>query len=519
MPHDDKMKDFFSQRHPDYIKWMPVWEKMYCAYLGGTEFKKTFLWRFECEDNPDYENRLGRSAYENLLLDIVKRREGLVYGRKIVRKSETNKQFILDAINKNTDKMGTPRDPFIQKCFRLMQVFGWLPVLTDKSSGILETQQDQRDQQLFPYAVPILPLNFLNWSVDKENQLIWALIKTVRDISVDRYTKTLAVEYRIVTRDTIEIWREPPSNSGVRMDPVLIRIIEHGLGIVPIVLLNDLEPEQTSIVGRPSLLDPCDLSVKLFNQSSWYDQLIYKTNYATLAIHPFDDEGVEKEKVVGPGLVIWVKDGESMPEWIAPNTDAADVFERKLADMRRRIYEQAELEGGFAEEGTRDISGKAHTFRSRPTEDMARRLAQGMEDFECDLETMLMVDWEEDTGYKCKVYYPRTFGIMSTSAAIEELEVIDKSQSLPPSVKGFLAARIITTSSFVELSDEEIAVMEKETMEFNSAESQTAREEAGEEIRTRAQRETETVRAQTDIEVAAEQTRAAFAPSRASTLF
>ena len=503
--NESNIASFLQKKHPDYLKWLPVWKKMYCAYLGGAEFKKGFLWRFEGEDDNDWANRLQRSAYENLLLYIVDRRQGLVYNRRIVRESDTSKPKVLQAINRNMDNMGTPRDQFVKKVFRLMQVFGWLPILTDKPSEESITQQDQQDRQLYPYSIPILPFNFLNWAIDEQKELEWALIRGIAYVGDDP-TKPIKVnEYRIVTKESIAVWREKPGKSNKNKYEE-VAVVNHGLGRTPIVLLDDLEPEQASIVGRPSLLDSCDLSLKLFNQSSWYDQLVYKTNYATLAAHPFDDNSKEEPEIVsGPGYVMWVPPEEDMPEWISPDTAAADIFERKLADMRRRIYEQAELEGGFAEEGTRDISGKAHTFRAKPTENMAKRLAQDMEDFECELETMLMENWEKDNAYECKIFYPRTFGIVATADALADLQAVEDSTVLPQEVKGILASQIILTSSFIELSDKRMKELQEKIEGFDPAAEEMAKAKALEQIKVDAQKQLEVVKAQAQKDVVVQQ--------------
>ncbi len=92
-------------------------------------FKRSFLWKYEREEHEDWLDRLQRTAYENLLLDIIKRRESLLFSRKILRSAQTSKREILEKINNNIDAQGTLREQFIKKdgyinYFNLFSFFG-----------------------------------------------------------------------------------------------------------------------------------------------------------------------------------------------------------------------------------------------------------------------------------------------------------------------------------------------------------------------------------------------------------
>ncbi|MCG8377571.1 MAG: hypothetical protein MI702_13930, partial [Chlorobiales bacterium] len=249
----------------------------------------------------------------------------------------------------------------------------------------------------------------------------------------------------------------------------------HDLGIVPVVILNDLLSDEDSLVGSPSLLDPCELSIQLFNQTSWYDQLLYKTNYSTLAATPFNGSSEEPEIIVGAGDVFWVPEGGEMPKWISPDTAPAEVFERRLNNLRRRIYEQAELDAGLQSDSLRELSGEAYGHRTKPVEDMARRLGKNLESFENNLDTIMIRYWEGNADFIPTVVYPKRYGVRAIRDALVELSAVENSVSLPQEVKSILASKIVFTEGFAELSDEEQDQLEQTIRDYDPLESEARR--------------------------------------------
>lgn len=467
------LERLFAARHEEYLRAHDVWETMYLAWQGGRAFKRAFLWRYEREEHEDWLERLRRASYENLLRDIVTRRESLVFGRRVTRIVAGTGAEYAERINRDMDGRGTGRDRFVRACFRLSQVFGFLPVLIDRHR---EGEAGEDERGGLPYAAPLLPFDLLNWSRAADGSLDWALVRHRLRRDADPFAPASAeTEYRLLTRGLIRIWRESADERALSQGrPAAAKIVEVGavqddLGCVPLVFLYDQESEDGSLPGRPSLLDPCELSVKLFNQTSWYDQLLYKTNYSTLAANPFNGSSEEPEVVVGAGDVFWVPEGGQMPAWISPDVGPAEVFERKLKDMRRRIYEQAELDAGAPEETRDTLSGEAYDRRRRPTEDMARRLGRNLEAFEQDLDRLMIGRWLGVADFEPRIEYPRRYGVRAVSDAVAELRAVEQSTSLPPRVKALLAGTIVFTDGFAELDDATQEELEREIREWRPA--------------------------------------------------
>ena len=278
-----KPEEFFAKTHPDYSEYIDVWNGLETSYYGGQKFITKFLWPYEGEETDDLTIRKQQAAYENHFQDINERREALVYSRKINRKIESTGW---ESIKKNTNGKGLTWEQFVHLCFRLSQIYGFLPVLTDRPSTDDEAITREQESGNDPYAIAIPPQSFKNWSLNRDGMLDWCVIKSTVKTRIPLQETKAVEQYRLISRDLIQVWQVSKDRSGKQKFEI-VNEIEHGLNRVPVVILNDLDPKHESLVGRPSLHDAVDLSVLLFNMQSWYTQLLYKTNYSTLAASPW----------------------------------------------------------------------------------------------------------------------------------------------------------------------------------------------------------------------------------------
>lgn len=468
----DKIAEFFKKRHPSYTKYKSDWNKMWLAYHGGSAFTDAFLLQYEKEPTKFFKERKRRSAYENILADCIDRRSDIIFSRNIKRDPKAgNKVNIWKEINENIDQDGTARGDFIQRvCFPLSQIFGWVPVLVDKPEGAAYTGQGQQDQKLWPYAVPILPLNFLNWRMGDDGQLEWALLRfDTRRLGEPMAEEKQVREYRLIDRVKTEVWEERRESDGqgeTTVDYVRLRTAPHNLGSVPVVVLYDKQMLGQKFIGAPSLLSSTDLSILMFNMMNWSGEVAYKTLYNTL-VAPESHGTDEREKAMGPGEVLFFPEGSVAPHWISAPTDPIAEYRNEIKDMRRRAYKQAKLDEGQAEEHKDEMSGIAKTIDRKPTEDMAKRRGQNLETFEVQLDLMMMQVWEEDATFESGVQYPKRYAVQTTRYALEQQELVEKSTTLPPKVKALLASKIVNTEDLAELDEDEQAELEEKILNYD----------------------------------------------------
>jgi hypothetical protein len=419
-----------------------LWRRMEMAWRGGEAFKRQYLWRHEREDEEDWVQRLRRAVYENHLRDLVNRREAIIFGRRISRSVQSS-SLPWAAVSGNIDGNNNSWDAFIRSCFTHSQLFGFAAVLVDIPTAENLTAMEDELGNIRPFVRLLHPQRLINWSLADDGSFQWVVVQD----------NDAPVRKQLITPETIYTFGGSSDDADRETDgrPRPRSMGDNPSGTVPIVILSDLEAGGESL-GLPSLQSACDLSILYFNQSNWYDQLLYKTNYSTLAATPFGGSHEEDEMVAGSGDVFWVPEGGMIPAWISPDTGPADVFERRLAYMRRRMYELAALDVGHVEDKTRDLSGMAYSVRRLPTEEMAMRLARKLKEFE---ERLIR------TIYQCaghrvsaQVKYPARYGVRPLSDAMREIEIIEKSRLLPEEIKTYIASQIIFTEGFADLSDD-----------------------------------------------------------------
>ena len=468
-----KYRAFFGARHPVYTRYLPMWARISSAYKGGDAFKQSYnyLWKYEAETDEDWRERQKRTAYENHPRNIVERFSSILFSRKIVRETVKGNAARWEELNEDYDLRGNSRADWMRRiAFPLSQVYGWLPTYVDstKKGAKTKTAADDEELGLRAYVVPILPPNLLNWNADRRSMLEWALIKAGTRIEggpLEQQNKV--VEYRLLKRDVTEVWEERVGKGGKTVY-TQVDEINHNLGQVPIVVLYDMRLPNEDFVGYPSILDSVDKSIMLFNYSSWSEEAAYKTLYNQLAVPEDSFSGEEEQEyVAGPNYITRYPMESSPPSWVSPPTGPIDALRAEMQDMRRQIYELAGLDAGHAEKSQSELSGVAYTVRRKPTEDKAVRLGQNMQEFEEQLDWMMMGVVEGQQDFESSIIYPRRYAVRDTRDALEQQRIVEESTTIPPKVKARLAAGIVNTNDFAELSDKDLEELEQAILDYN----------------------------------------------------
>jgi len=340
----------------------------------------------------------------------------------------------------------------------LSQCYGYLPVWMDKGREEAETEEAQEEGELFPYAKIVLPSDMLNWYVGKDKALEWALLRSDTKESAGDYSVPKTVKrFTYIDREKIEVWEKQEGKEGSDAEYILvIGPVEHGLGRVPIEILYDERIPGESVVGKMSLLNSCEISIAMFNEQSWAQNVAYKTNFSTLAAE-LTPEQIEQGRVsIGEeNIFVIPEDAKHAPMFLSPDTSPLKAFAERINDMRRRAYEQAQLDAGFAEDKREELSGIAYTIRRKDTEEMAQRLGKQVADFKERLLKLILRDYEQDENMEVSITAPKKYGVRATQDALAELKAIEELTALPTSVRRKIAENVIETDSFVEVSDEE----------------------------------------------------------------
>ena len=397
---------FLEARHPLYRQLLPSWRFVYLAYHGGVEFKREHLFRHPAETATSFAERVRRVHYENYVAAVAEEKSALLFKRKPYRSAE---HPLWDQFNSDTDRLGSSRDEFARRCFLLAQIFGWLPVLVDLPSA------DEPDGRKAPYCVPVLPFDFLNWAGDDRGRLSWVLIRERRRDASDPFQPSAERErYRVYDNQN---WRLYETAADPADGVVKIAEGAHNLGVVPFAILCDQRHPTEQVIGISSLLSIAERAKNILNNNSLIRDIADRCLFPFLAAEDNQGSGEQKERRIGTAMMFWYPQGGSAPTWIEPDTSAINTL-RALNEIEvQRIYAEARLDGGFAQQQPR--SGVAHSYEWRRTNDDITAKARSMEHFERRLDRLFAL-WLDIKDFQATVSYPRDFSVLSFQSRLSE---------------------------------------------------------------------------------------------------
>lgn len=401
--------DLFSSRHPAYRRSLADWRFVYLAYHGGAGFKREHLYRHPAETAASFAERVRRVHYENYVGAVAAEKTSILFKRPPYRAGD---HPLWEEFNADADRQGSSRDDFARRCFVLTQVFGWLPVLVDMPPA-------GDEERSAPYCVPVLPFDFVNWAADERGRLAWALMRESRREAEDPFGWPAERErYRLFDRESWHLYE-------TAADPAdgVVKIGEgrHGLGRVPVAILYDRRHPTEAVVGVSSLLSVAERCRNILNNNSLIRDIADRCLFPFLAAEDYEGGGERRERRIGTALMFWYPQGGASPRWVEPDTSAIVTLKELNEIEVRRIYEEANLEGGFAAQQAR--SGVAHSYEWRRTNDDIAGKARGMEEFEQQLDALFGA-WLGLKDFRSTVSYPRDFSVTAFGARLAEAEAV-----------------------------------------------------------------------------------------------
>jgi hypothetical protein len=401
--------DLFASRHPLYRVCLPEWRFVHLAYHGGMAFKREHLYRHPAETAVSFAERLRRVHYENYVAAVAEEKAAILFKRPPYRAGD---HPLWEEFNADVDRLGGSRDEFARRCFVLAQVFGWLPVLVDMPPA-------GDEGRAAPYCVPVLPFDFLNWAADERGRFAWVLMRERRRDAADPFAWPAERE-RFRLFDT-EGWQLFESAADPAEGVVKLAEGRHGLGRVPVAILYDKRHPTENVVGVSSLLSVAERCRNILNNNSLIRDIADRCLFPFLAAEDYQGSGEQRERRIGTALMFWYPQGGSAPCWIEPDTSSIATLKELNEIEVERIYEEANLEGGFAAEQPR--SGVAHSYEWRRTNDDIAAKARGMEEFERQLDSLFGA-WLGVADFRATVSYPRDFSVLAFSARLSEAQAV-----------------------------------------------------------------------------------------------
>jgi len=314
------------KQHPEYEFMLPRWVFYLNSYEGGEDYVSNteYLFTHARETVEDRNYRLHRAVYYNYCRSIIDVYVSHLFKKEVIRESRDTgyHEFLRDI-----DLRGNSVDSFMAGFVAPMAlVFGTvyvlvdLPVVEDK----LGSSYDESQRGIRPYANLVLPMDLVDWELDRFGQFNWVKIREAvpPQLSPLGAREKPRHQYRIWTRNAwflINEDREFLNPHGGEGEP-------HPAGVVPIVPVRAERSFTRELAGVSALADIAHCCRKIYNLASLLDEFLYKQCFSFLA-WPGD---VNTEELGASNVATYDPATKALPAYISPPTDPASFIESQI---------------------------------------------------------------------------------------------------------------------------------------------------------------------------------------------
>lgn len=309
------------ETHPAYSQYSQQWEYLYRSYTGGDEYKTgAYLRKYLGEDEApgsQYVQRIISTALDNHCKTVVD-----VYRSFLFRNSPYRSFGMLgydtriEEIKEDIDLEGKDTDAFMKALNDWLTVYGTMWILVDKPAYQAQTQAEEMELGIRPYAAMISPVAVLDWKYEMD-------ISGRRNLVYFKY-----VEDRQQDRDTVRIWTPESITKIVAtkvVKPITARNLTvygqgqdvtteltydevvsyeeyaNPLGYIPVINARATDSLIPGI-GVSDLNDVADIQRSIYNKLSELEQTIRISN------HPALVKTAETKAAAGAGAIITMTD-------------------------------------------------------------------------------------------------------------------------------------------------------------------------------------------------------------------
>lgn len=394
------------------------------AIVAGTmtpsETRETYLDQFSREDEKKFSQRINVAHYTNYVGPI---HELLM---SYVNKADMNRDDVPARTSEwmeDVDGRGTPWDVLHCNVVRpRASLLGWCPVLFDMrgepDAGGEVSIARAREIGRVPRAIPLYPINVLDWIASDDGEITAAKIRTDHWVRADFFGPKVKQErYALWTRTdvrriTVEVREnEPPVIVSDEAHP-------HGFGRVPLVVFRANPTPDDRIRGVSTIGNSAVAARRLFNLESEMDDHIRGQVFAVMGVPVEDTATVVGEIVGGNGNGIKVPMQSRLGvHFAAPPASVAETLEKRMEVMVREIYRTENIEH-TKPTGMTAASGVARAYEFEKTN---RRLAGISSSFaRCEQEALrLVAEMLSENGEQATVTAPTDFSVEDLNAEIE----------------------------------------------------------------------------------------------------
>lgn len=425
-----------ARRHPLYESLREHWNFLESCYEGGRSWFDDNIFRYIKEGDSEFSDRVKRAYRFNHTREVVDL-VGKYLFRKSAIRSQTAPKEIAEFWERATRK-GETIDEFMRQVSLKASIYGRVAVVVDSSvDSAVVSQADAKRAQKSIYAYTVAPQQLLDYSFDDEGKLNWILIEEIVRDDEDPFSGSgeLTSQYRLWTKTEWMLFTLGSKRAGQRARPVeLADSGEHGLGIVPVVLVDDSVSGSDKWKAKSMIDDIAYLDRATANYLSNLDAIIQDQTFSQLAmpaqgVLPGTDEYTQ---LVDMGTKrIFLYDGEGgQPFYLSPDVKQAQLIIEVVNKIIAEIYHSVGLAGERTKQdnavGIDNSSGVAKAYDFERVNALLSSKADALEVAE-DAINLIVAKWSgiDESSAHGLVSYPDDF---DTRGLADELDLAAKLQ-------------------------------------------------------------------------------------------
>jgi hypothetical protein len=347
--------------------------------FGVIDNRETYLDQFPREDRDKFSKRIDVGHYTNFVGPLL---ELIV---SYVNKSEMHRDAVPDVVKEwqeNVDGKGTTWDVMQRETVRPRAAhLGYCPVLYDwpdeheAEPGAPISLARRRELGVSVSAIPLFPINLLDWSHDKDGDFTAVKIRTDHVVREDLLGECKREErYAIWYRDRVVVYVvtiDEKSNETLSQPEERA----HDAGCVPLVIFRGKPTPDDKVRGLSIVGDLAIANRRYFNLESETDDHIRGQVFATLGI-PVQDMAIPIGEILGgSGSAIKIPMQSQMGlHYVAPPAGVAETLENRMTASEKAMYRTMRIE---YDAPTVQTSGVARAYQFEQTNRRLADLAAG----------------------------------------------------------------------------------------------------------------------------------------------
>lgn len=386
--------------------------KLYEQYTAAP----SYLDKFARESDEKFKSRATVVSYRNYVGPFVELIVGFVNKYKMTRTEEGEPliEWLDDA-----DGNGTTWDTLLSETIRPTAArLGYCPVQFDMPDTLATAETEemslaQREElrtDVKPRAIPLFPINLLDWECDDRGAFVWAKIRTDHDVRTSAMYESIREErYSIWYRDRVEkyVIRKGTNVSEAVEGP---ETVNHTWGAVPIVVFRGEPTPGERVRGRSIVSDAAVEARTHFNVSSEKRDHERGQVFAILGIPVSSVKDDIGTLLVGNHNAVKIPMAANMPlHYVAPPGSVAAALETSLAASVKEMYRISRIE--YDAPTRADTSGVARAYQFEQTNSRLRALAGGWARSEQEALRLVAKALGDSTSEKMTVTPPSDFSV------------------------------------------------------------------------------------------------------------